>query len=136
MAPSAVESAAALGARMVFLPTWGSCHDLRVQGHVIRNVFPQVYETFHVDQIVGTSFLDEQGQLTDRGRELVAYCHAHDLTLGTGHVSWDETFTLDMVEDELSLHERKAGQVLAPLERERLTQLWLALRSERYRDAA
>jgi hypothetical protein len=51
-------------------------------------------------------------------------------------VAWDETFTLDMVEDELSLHERKAGQELAPLERERLIQLWLALRSERYRDAA
>jgi hypothetical protein len=51
-------------------------------------------------------------------------------------VAWDETFTLDMVEDELSLHERKAGQELAPLERERLKQLWLALRSERYRDAA
>jgi hypothetical protein len=51
-------------------------------------------------------------------------------------VAWDETFTTEMVEDELSLHERKAGQELAPLERERLIQLWLALRNERYRDAA
>jgi hypothetical protein len=51
-------------------------------------------------------------------------------------VAWDETFSLEMVEDELALHERKAGQELGPLERERLTQLWLALRSERYRDAA
>ncbi len=51
-------------------------------------------------------------------------------------VAWDETFTLEMVEDELALHERKAGQELGPLERERLTQLWLALRAERYRDAA
>ena len=51
-------------------------------------------------------------------------------------VAWDETFTPEMVEDELSLHERKAGQELAPLERERLIQLWLALRNERYRDAA
>jgi hypothetical protein len=51
-------------------------------------------------------------------------------------VAWDETFTAEMVEDELSLHERKAGQELGPLERERLIQLWLALRSERYRDAA
>jgi hypothetical protein len=51
-------------------------------------------------------------------------------------VAWDETFTLEMVEDELALHERKAGQELGPLERERLMQLWLALRAERYRDAA
>ncbi len=51
-------------------------------------------------------------------------------------VAWDETFTVEMVDDELALHERKAGQELGPLERERLIQLWLALRSERYRDAA
>ena len=37
-------------------------------------------------------------------------------------VAWDETFTLEMVEDELALHERKAGQELGPLERDRLTQ--------------
>jgi hypothetical protein len=51
-------------------------------------------------------------------------------------LAWDETFTLEMVEDEFSLHERKAGQELPPFERERLTQLWLALRAERHRDAA
>ena len=51
-------------------------------------------------------------------------------------LAWDETFTLEMVQDEFSLHERKAGQELPPLERERLVQLWLALRAERHRDAA
>jgi hypothetical protein len=50
--------------------------------------------------------------------------------------AWDETFTQAMVEDELSVHERKAGQELPPLERERLVQLWLALHGERYREAA
>ena len=50
--------------------------------------------------------------------------------------AWDETFTEEMVEDELSVHERKAGQELPPLERERLLQLWLALHGERYREAA
>jgi hypothetical protein len=50
--------------------------------------------------------------------------------------AWDETFTQEMVEDELSVHERKAGQELPPLERERLVQLWLALYGERYREAA
>jgi len=41
-----------------------------------------------------------------------------------------------MVEDEFSVLERKAGQELAPLDRERLLQLWLARRDERYRSAA
>jgi len=90
----AVESAAALGARMVFLPTWGSCHDLEVQGHIVRNVLPRVYETFEVGRIPGASFLDEQGRLSARGRELVAYCHERGLTLGTGHVSWQESLAV------------------------------------------
>lgn len=51
-------------------------------------------------------------------------------------LAWDETFTVEMVQDELSVHERKAGTELAPLDRERLVQLWLALRDERYRNAA
>jgi len=51
-------------------------------------------------------------------------------------LAWDETFTRAMVEDELSVLERKAGSELAPDERERLVQLWLALRAERYPQAA
>ncbi len=51
-------------------------------------------------------------------------------------LAWDETFTLEMVEDEFSLHERKSQQELPPFERERLVQLWLALRAERHSQAA
>jgi hypothetical protein len=52
-----------------------------------------------------------------------------------GH-AWDETFTIEMVDDELSVHERKTGHELQPLERERLLQLWCALYAERYPAAA
>jgi hypothetical protein len=51
-------------------------------------------------------------------------------------LAWDETFTQEMVEDELAIHERKAGQELGPLERERLVQLWLVLYAERFAEAA
>ena len=50
-------------------------------------------------------------------------------------VAWDETFTQEMVDDELSIHERKAGQELGPLERERLLQLWLNEYDRRHRAA-
>ena len=50
--------------------------------------------------------------------------------------AWDETFTTAMVEDEFALHERKTGQTLSFSDRERLLQLWRALRAERHRDAA
>src|SRR5437763_2038670 len=51
-------------------------------------------------------------------------------------LAWDETFTREMVEDELAIHERKIGQELRPLDRERLLQLWDALYDERYPAAA
>jgi hypothetical protein len=51
-------------------------------------------------------------------------------------LAWDETFTQEMVEDEFAIHERRAGQELPPLERERLLQLWLSLVEERYLNAA
>jgi len=51
-------------------------------------------------------------------------------------LAWDETFTQEMVEDELAIHERKAGQELGPLDRERLIQLWLVLYAERRAEAA
>ena len=51
-------------------------------------------------------------------------------------LAWDETFTREMVEDELAIHERKIGQELRPLDRERLLQLWAAVYDERYRTAA
>jgi hypothetical protein len=50
-------------------------------------------------------------------------------------LAWDETFTREMVEDELAIHERKAGRELGPLERERLIQLWLSEYDRRYRAA-
>ena len=52
-----------------------------------------------------------------------------------GH-AWDETFTAEMVADELSVHERKTNHELQPLERVRLLQLWRALYTERYSRAA
>ncbi|HKI91552.1 MAG TPA: hypothetical protein VJ986_04575 [Gaiellaceae bacterium] len=50
--------------------------------------------------------------------------------------AWDETFTREMVEDELTLRERRNGQTLPASDRERLLQLWLALRDERAARAA
>jgi hypothetical protein len=50
--------------------------------------------------------------------------------------AWDETFTREMVEDEFAVHERKLAQTLSDADRNRLLQLWVALREERSRQAA
>ncbi|HEY5058007.1 MAG TPA: hypothetical protein VII51_03220 [Gaiellaceae bacterium] len=50
--------------------------------------------------------------------------------------AWDETFTVEMVEDEFALHERKLAQTLPVAERQRLLELWNVLRDDRARRAA
>ena len=50
-------------------------------------------------------------------------------------LAWDETFTREMVEDELAILERKTNQELGPLERDRVVQLWLTEYDRRYRAA-
>jgi uncharacterized protein DUF6282 len=85
----AVETAAALGARVVFLPTWGARQDLEGKGFHVR--LAETFETFRPEGLAGITFVDEQGRLTEPGRALVRYCHRHDLTLATGHVSWRES---------------------------------------------
>jgi hypothetical protein len=50
-------------------------------------------------------------------------------------LAWDDTFTREMVEDELAILERKTNQELGPLERERVVQLWLSEYDRRYRAA-
>jgi hypothetical protein len=52
-----------------------------------------------------------------------------------GH-AWDDTFTLEMVEDELAVHERKLDVPLQAGERERLLELWRSLYAQRYPQAA
>ncbi len=85
----AVEAAAALGARMIYLPTWGACNDLEHEG--FHRTLMRANSNLDPARIDGTSFLDADGQLVARGRELLDYCQAHDLTLATGHVSWQES---------------------------------------------
>ncbi|MFN2627944.1 MAG: hypothetical protein ABR569_04815 [Gaiellaceae bacterium] len=51
-------------------------------------------------------------------------------------LGWDETFTSEMVEDELGKIERRLHVELTVEERERLLGLWRELRAERFPAAA
>jgi Family of unknown function (DUF6282) len=89
----AAEAAAALGARVVFLPTWGSLRDLEERGFIHEQI-EATYATFDPAQIVGTPLITNAGGLTTRARDLVHFCHEHDLTLATGHVHWREALAV------------------------------------------
>jgi hypothetical protein len=76
--PCMIEACAELGGRVVFLPTWSARNDIARKG------FSQMENP-------GYYFLDDEGKLSGQGREIIECCKAYGLTLGTGHVSWQES---------------------------------------------
>lgn len=84
-----IEACAALGGKMVFLPTWSARNDILRKGfsHRIRSM----YKNFDKMDNPGFAFTDESGRLLPKAKELIACCKSHNLVLGTGHVSWQES---------------------------------------------
>lgn len=87
-----VEAAYHQGARVVFLPTWGSANDLRNGGFHRR--LADRFEWFRPDRLCVQRVTGEDGKPTDEVRDLVRFCHEHGLTLATGHVSWQESLAV------------------------------------------
>jgi hypothetical protein len=87
-----VEAAAAMGARVVFLPTWSARRDLARGGFSVR--IAEAYRTFDPAQVAGVGLVDASGQLEPRGQALLGACAERGLTLATGHLAWEESMAL------------------------------------------
>ena len=87
--PCVIEACVAMGGQMVFLPTWSARNDIERKGFSHR--IPPIYKEFPSMDNPGFVFTDEKGRLSPHGHELLECCRDHDLTLGTGHVSWQES---------------------------------------------
>jgi uncharacterized protein DUF6282 len=87
--PCIVESSAELGCKMVFLPTWSARNDVERRGFSHR--LKSYYKCHAQLENPNYYFLDEKGKLIPRGHEILEACKAHGLTLGMGHVSWQES---------------------------------------------
>ena len=88
--PSVVELAAAHGATVVFLPTWGAAADLDRGGYIsmlLGRVSPSFAEYSGRTAIT----LLENGVLSGRARAVVDACHGLGLALATGHASVAES---------------------------------------------
>jgi Family of unknown function (DUF6282) len=90
--PWAVEAAAAMGAKAVFLPTWGSRND-RDRGGFHRRL-AEHFDTFDPRRLSVLSITDEDGALVDAAHEALRLAAEHGLMLSTGHVSWGESLAL------------------------------------------
>jgi hypothetical protein len=74
---------------MVFLPTWSARNDVERKG--FSNRIKSYYKNHAQLDNPNYDFLDDKGKLISRGYEIIECCKAHDLTLGMGHVSWQES---------------------------------------------
>jgi len=89
--PTVVELAAAHGATVIFLPTWGAAADAERGGYIttlLRRLAPSL------DAFVGeraVRVVDGDGRLTGAAREALDACAALGLSVGTGHVGLDES---------------------------------------------
>ena len=74
---------------MVFLPTWSARNDVERKG--FSNRLKSYYKSHAQLDNPNYYFLDDKGKLIPLGYEIIECCKAHDLTLGMGHVSWQES---------------------------------------------
>jgi hypothetical protein len=89
--PGIVELAAAHGASVVFLPTWGSAADA-ARGGYISQVLGRIAPTF--DEYAARTAIalcEPDGALSGRARAVIDACRALGLALATGHASVEES---------------------------------------------
>lgn len=93
--PMAVETAARLGARIIWCPTFDSASQ---QKYYLENLPQYIGMQSKLLQqgvtVPAYCLTDENGQLTCEMSEVLDLVREYDLVLGTGHITHEETFAL------------------------------------------
>jgi Family of unknown function (DUF6282) len=100
--PCVIEACAELGGKMVFLPTWSARNDIERKGFSHR--LKSIYKNSEAMENPAYYFLDDRGKLIPRGREIIECCKAYNLTLGMGHVSWQESLAFIETGRDMGFH--------------------------------
>lgn len=111
--PCVIEACAALGGKMVFLPTWSARNDILRKGfsHRIRSV----YDRFDSLENPGFVFTDEGGRLLPTAKDLIECCKSYNLVLGTGHVSWQESLAFCQAARDIGFKNLVVNHPLSPM---------------------
>ena len=86
-----VELAAAHGARLVFLPTWGAAADEARDGYIARLLAAAIPSFRKYAAANAISLLSADGRLSGAATEVIDACRERRLALATGHVSLAES---------------------------------------------
>lgn len=102
--PWVVEMAIGMGARMIWLPTWSAASD---RNHTGFGVIAEQYIPRTKAGLRDKDFyylLDEKGNLSEEIKECIVLCRDHDIVLGTGHISAEESMAVGRFAQEIGYH--------------------------------
>lgn len=92
VSPFVVEAAAAHGAQVIFMPTWGSKNDnSRTESYILDLLSTYMPSARRFANQTEASVVSEAGSLTSDAIEVINLCRDLDLVLCTGHLSLEET---------------------------------------------
>ena len=92
LSPWTVDSAIALGAKILWFPTWGAKYDIEHHGgRYFRSHLPFYKQLSAKD---GIYVLDEMGELADEAKKIIDMARDAGLVVGTGHISPAESIKL------------------------------------------
>jgi hypothetical protein len=91
LSATVVQLAAAHGARVVFLPTWGSAADVARDGYIARLFRAAVPSFDSYASRTAICMLTPDGSLSGAAAEVIDACRELDLALATGHASLAES---------------------------------------------
>lgn len=100
--PWVAEMAAQMGVKMAFYPTMTSLHEKgSPYGYIgtVAGAYNKKFESFRDDEYI--YILKENGELTDDAKECLQIFQAHDMVVGSGHMSKEETFALAKYAQEI-----------------------------------
>jgi hypothetical protein len=89
-----VELAAAHGARVVFLPTWGAAADVARDGYITRLLASAAPSFREYSAANAISLLAADGRLTGAATEVIDACRELGVALATGHASLAESLAV------------------------------------------
>jgi hypothetical protein len=102
VSPMAAEAAALHGARVIFMPTWGSRNDHGHGGVVRREIIDRLLPSFGPRLETGAvTVIDGNGHLRPEARDVLAVAKEYSLVVSTGHVSVAESLAIAGVAAEI-----------------------------------
>jgi hypothetical protein len=93
VSPWVAEAACRLGAKVIWMPTWGARNDIQRGGFI--NVLKRAYgDIFDLKLEDGIQLLEEDGSLKENVKTIVEIARKYDVMISTGHVSPQESLEI------------------------------------------